>query len=125
MKYITKQSKNPQAQEAHVNQAPKKVNQINNVLDQLKELSEAVNPPKKVWKDKPSLQRSGLAPNKQPFRQRNTQVPLPENYQPYVPAQIYPRPPLKLYYCLENGHSLNRCTTWRMIWKRELSVGKD
>ncbi|MBW0569721.1 hypothetical protein O181_109436 [Austropuccinia psidii MF-1] len=110
MKDITKKIKNPPAQEAHVNEAPKEVNPMKDVLDQLKELSEAVNPPKKVWKDKPNTQGSGLAPNAQPFRPRNTQAPLPANYQPYVPAQLYPRPPLKCYYCFENGHSLTRCS---------------
>ncbi|MBW0574631.1 hypothetical protein O181_114346 [Austropuccinia psidii MF-1] len=117
--------KNPPAQEAHVNEAPKEVNPMKDVLDQLKEISEAVNPPKKVWKDKPSTQGSGLAPNAQPFRQRNTQELLPANYQPYVPAQLFPRPPLKCHYCFENGHSLTRCSYLQKIWKRELSVGKD
>ncbi|MBW0549138.1 hypothetical protein O181_088853 [Austropuccinia psidii MF-1] len=83
---------------------------MKNVLDQLKELSEAVNPPKKVWKDKPNTQGSGLASNAQPFRQRNTQAPLPANYQPYVPAQLYPRLPLKFYCCFKNCHSLTRCS---------------
>ncbi|MBW0553145.1 hypothetical protein O181_092860 [Austropuccinia psidii MF-1] len=110
MKDITKKIKNITAQEAHVNEAPKEVNPMKNVLDQLKELSEAVNSPKKVWKDKQNTQGSGLAPNTQPFRPRNTKAPLPANYQPYVPAQLYPRPPLTCYYCFENGHSLTRCS---------------
>ncbi|MBW0545983.1 hypothetical protein O181_085698 [Austropuccinia psidii MF-1] len=76
MEDITKKIKNPPAQEAHVNEAPKEVDPMRDVLDQLKELSEAVNPPKKVWKEKPNTQGSGLAPNAQPFRQRNTQAPL-------------------------------------------------
>ncbi|MBW0570789.1 hypothetical protein O181_110504 [Austropuccinia psidii MF-1] len=79
-------------------------------LDQLKELSEAVDPPKKVWKDKANTQGSGLAPNALPFRQRNTQALLPENFQPYASAQLYPRPPLKCHYLFENGHSLTRCS---------------
>ncbi|MBW0543668.1 hypothetical protein O181_083383 [Austropuccinia psidii MF-1] len=106
MKDITKKIKNPPAQEAHVNEAPKEVNPMKDRLDQLKELSEAVNPPKKVWKDKLNTQGSGLAPNAQPFRQRNTQEPLPANYQSYVPAQLCPRPHLRCYYCFENKHSL-------------------
>ncbi|MBW0533169.1 hypothetical protein O181_072884 [Austropuccinia psidii MF-1] len=80
MKDITKKIKNSPAQEAHVNQAPKEVNPVKDVLDQLKELSEAANPPKKVWKDKANTQGSGLEPNAQPFRQMNTQALLPENY---------------------------------------------
>ncbi|MBW0560789.1 hypothetical protein O181_100504 [Austropuccinia psidii MF-1] len=110
MKVITQKIKNPSAQEAHVNEAPKEGNPMKNVLDQLKELSEAVNPPKKVCKDKPNTQGSGLASNAQPFRPRNTQAPLPRNYQLYVPAQLYPRPPLRRYQCFENGHSLKRCS---------------
>ncbi|MBW0576322.1 hypothetical protein O181_116037 [Austropuccinia psidii MF-1] len=55
-KDITKKMKNPPAQEAHVNEAPKELNPMKDVLDQLKEQSEAVNPPKKVWKDKPNTQ---------------------------------------------------------------------
>ncbi|MBW0525311.1 hypothetical protein O181_065026 [Austropuccinia psidii MF-1] len=97
MKDITKKIENPPAQEAHFNEALKEVSQKKDILDQLKELSEAVNPPKKVWKVKPNTQGSDLEPNAQPLRQRNTQEPLPANYQPYVPAQLYPRPPLKCY----------------------------
>ncbi|MBW0469600.1 hypothetical protein O181_009315 [Austropuccinia psidii MF-1] len=89
MKDITNKIKNMPAQEAYVNEAPKEVNPIKDVLDQLKELLDAFNPPNKVWKDKPSTQGSGLAPNAQPFRTRNNQATLPANYQPYVPAQLY------------------------------------
>ncbi|MBW0541699.1 hypothetical protein O181_081414 [Austropuccinia psidii MF-1] len=70
--------------------------------------SEDVNQSKKVCKDKPNKKGSGLALNAKPFRKRNTQAPLPTNYQPNVPEQLYPRPPLKIYYCFENGHSLAR-----------------
>ncbi|MBW0549393.1 hypothetical protein O181_089108 [Austropuccinia psidii MF-1] len=109
MKDISKKIKNPPAQEDHFNEAPQEVNPMKDLLDQLKELSEAANPPKKVWKDKPNTQGSGLVPNAQPFRPRNTQAPLPGNYQPYVPAQPYPGPPSKCYYCFENFHSLKIC----------------
>ncbi|MBW0499198.1 hypothetical protein O181_038913 [Austropuccinia psidii MF-1] len=110
MKDITNKIKTQSAQESCFNEAPKKVNPMKNVLEQLKELSEAVNPPEKVWKDKPNTQGSGLAPNAQPFRKPNTQEPLPANYQPYSPAQLYPRPPLMCYYCFKNGHSLTICS---------------
>ncbi|MBW0532178.1 hypothetical protein O181_071893 [Austropuccinia psidii MF-1] len=99
MKDITKKIKNPPAQEVHVNEAPKGVNRLKDVLEKVEELSEAVNPPKEVWKDKPNTQGSGFAPNAQLFRPRNTQAPLTANYQPYVPEKLYPRPPLKCYYC--------------------------
>ncbi|MBW0474283.1 hypothetical protein O181_013998 [Austropuccinia psidii MF-1] len=39
--------------------------------------------------------------------------PLPlfsSSYQPYIPAQMAPRPPLKCAYCKEEGHSETRCT---------------
>ncbi|MBW0474286.1 hypothetical protein O181_014001 [Austropuccinia psidii MF-1] len=76
------------------------------VLDQLKELSEAYNPPNKVCKYKPNTQGSGLAPNVQLFRPRNTQEALHENYQPYVSAQVYSRPPLMCNHGFENRHEL-------------------
>ncbi|MBW0504549.1 hypothetical protein O181_044264 [Austropuccinia psidii MF-1] len=104
MKDITKKIKNPPGEDAHINESLKEVNPMKDVLNQLKELSEAVNPPNKVWKDKPNTQGSGLAPNAQPFRPRNTRAPLPENYQSYDPEQCFSRPPLKCYHCCENGH---------------------
>ncbi|MBW0495247.1 hypothetical protein O181_034962 [Austropuccinia psidii MF-1] len=79
-------------------------------LQQLKELSEDVNTPKKVWRDKPNTQVSGIGPNAQPFRPRNALAPLPTSHQPYVLEKLYPRPPLNCYYYLENGHSLTRCS---------------
>ncbi|MBW0549664.1 hypothetical protein O181_089379 [Austropuccinia psidii MF-1] len=83
---------------------------MKDVLEQLKELLEGGNPPKKVWKGKPNTQGSGLAPNAKPSRLRNTPAHLPANYQPYFTAQLYPRQPLKCYYCFKNGHSLTRCS---------------
>ncbi|MBW0570064.1 hypothetical protein O181_109779 [Austropuccinia psidii MF-1] len=76
MKDIMNKMKNPPAQEAHVNEAPSKVNPLKDALEHSKELSEAVNSPKKVWKDKPNKQGSGLAPNAPPFRPRNNQAPF-------------------------------------------------
>ncbi|MBW0521005.1 hypothetical protein O181_060720 [Austropuccinia psidii MF-1] len=32
------------------------------------------------------------------------------SYQPYIPAQMAPRPPLKCAYCKQEGHSATRCT---------------
>ncbi|MBW0471792.1 hypothetical protein O181_011507 [Austropuccinia psidii MF-1] len=110
MKDITKKINNPPAQLSNVNEAPKIVNPMKDSLYQLKELSEAVYPPKKVWKDKPNTQGSGLAPHAQPLRPRSNQAPLPLNYQPYVPDTLYPRPPLKFYYCFENAYLFTRCS---------------
>ncbi|MBW0506548.1 hypothetical protein O181_046263 [Austropuccinia psidii MF-1] len=75
---ITKQIKNPPAQEAHFHESPKEVNQMKDVLDQLNRISEAFNPKKDVCKDKPNIQESGLAPHAQPFRPRHTQAPFPK-----------------------------------------------
>ncbi|MBW0476044.1 hypothetical protein O181_015759 [Austropuccinia psidii MF-1] len=108
MKDTTKKIKKPPAQEAHSNEDPREVNPMKDVLYKLKELSEAVYSPKKVWKDKLNTQGSILAPHSQQFRLRNTQAPLPLNYQPYVQAQLYPQPHLRYYYLFENGHSLKR-----------------
>ncbi|MBW0569584.1 hypothetical protein O181_109299 [Austropuccinia psidii MF-1] len=72
MEDIAKKIRKPPSQEAHGNEAPEELNPIKNVLDQMKELSEAVIPPKKVWKDKANTQGSGLEPNEQPLRPRNT-----------------------------------------------------
>ncbi|MBW0513715.1 hypothetical protein O181_053430 [Austropuccinia psidii MF-1] len=48
--------KNPPDKEAHANEAPKGVSLMKDVLYQVKELSEAVNPPKKAWKDELNTQ---------------------------------------------------------------------
>ncbi|MBW0477676.1 hypothetical protein O181_017391 [Austropuccinia psidii MF-1] len=126
MKDITKKIRNPPAQEAYVNEAPKEINPMKDVLDKLKERSESFNTPKKVWKDERNTQVSGLAPNSQPFRPRNTQAPLPENYQAYVPEQLYPRTPLKWYHFFENDHSLKRCSCLAEgMEKRIVFVGKE
>ncbi|MBW0500539.1 hypothetical protein O181_040254 [Austropuccinia psidii MF-1] len=72
MEDIAKKIRKPPSQEAQVNEAPEEVNSIKDVLDQLKELSEALIPPKKFWKDKTNTQVSGFEPNEQPLRPRNT-----------------------------------------------------
>ncbi|MBW0558635.1 hypothetical protein O181_098350 [Austropuccinia psidii MF-1] len=77
---------------------------MKDVLNQLKEPSEPASPPQKVGKDKLNTKASGLAPHAQPFRPRDTEAPLPSNPQPYVPVQLYPRPPFNCYYCFKNFH---------------------
>ncbi|MBW0579971.1 hypothetical protein O181_119686 [Austropuccinia psidii MF-1] len=47
MKDINKKIRNSPAEEAHVNEAPKEVNPMKDVLEHLKEISEAVNPQKR------------------------------------------------------------------------------
>ncbi|MBW0472886.1 hypothetical protein O181_012601 [Austropuccinia psidii MF-1] len=43
--------------------------------------------------------------NPQPFRTRYPLPPISSSYQPYVPAQMAARKPLKCHYFLEEGHS--------------------
>ncbi|MBW0477956.1 hypothetical protein O181_017671 [Austropuccinia psidii MF-1] len=104
MKDIKKKIENPKAQEAYVNEAPKEVNPMTDVLDWLKDLSEAITQLQKFQKDKPNTQGLDLETKAQPFRQINTQAPLAANYQPSFPGISYPRPPLKCYYFFEYGH---------------------
>ncbi|MBW0551091.1 hypothetical protein O181_090806 [Austropuccinia psidii MF-1] len=40
---------------------------------------------------------------------RDSLPPFSQRHLPYLPAQNAPKPYLKCYYCLEEGHSLNRC----------------
>ncbi|MBW0567450.1 hypothetical protein O181_107165 [Austropuccinia psidii MF-1] len=47
--------------------------------------------------------------NNQQFKPRNDLPPFSQRHVPYAPAQKIPKPYLKCYYCLEEGHSVNRC----------------
>ncbi|MBW0532584.1 hypothetical protein O181_072299, partial [Austropuccinia psidii MF-1] len=67
----------------------------------------AVNPPRQNWNNN---QEQRLPQNNQPYRPRNCLPPFSSSYQPYIPAQMAPRPPLKCAYCKEEGHSATRCT---------------
>ncbi|MBW0564443.1 hypothetical protein O181_104158 [Austropuccinia psidii MF-1] len=46
--------------------------------------------------------------NSQKFKLRYPSPPISSGYQPYAPAQMAPRQPLKCYYFLEEGHSAIR-----------------
>ncbi|MBW0513506.1 hypothetical protein O181_053221 [Austropuccinia psidii MF-1] len=48
--------------------------------------------------------------NNQPYRPRKPLPPFSSSYQPYIPAQMAPRPPLKCVYCKKEGHSETRGT---------------
>ncbi|MBW0591951.1 hypothetical protein O181_131666 [Austropuccinia psidii MF-1] len=70
-------------------------------IKQIKELTEAVLPQKKTG---------------QVFKQENqtrypkdSLPPFSQSHIPYTLAQNLPKPYLKCYYCLEEGHSVNRC----------------
>ncbi|MBW0514634.1 hypothetical protein O181_054349 [Austropuccinia psidii MF-1] len=105
MKDLTKTIKNPQPQE---NQSKDTGNEsVKEVLNQLKHLSEVVESPKKPQASNNQDQRT--IQNSQPFRPRYPSPPISSGYQPYVPAQMALRQPLKCYYFLEEGHSAIRC----------------
>ncbi|MBW0585017.1 hypothetical protein O181_124732 [Austropuccinia psidii MF-1] len=48
--------------------------------------------------------------NNQGFRPRDNVSPPPNRSVPYVPAQNVPKLTVKCYYCMEEGHSVGRCT---------------
>ncbi|MBW0526183.1 hypothetical protein O181_065898 [Austropuccinia psidii MF-1] len=105
MKDLTKKIQNPQLQ-GH--QSKDTGNEpLKEVLNQLKCLSEVVESPKKPQPSNNRDQRT--IQNSQPFRPRYPSPPISSGYQPYVPAQMAARQPLRCYYCLEEGHSTIRC----------------
>ncbi|MBW0589329.1 hypothetical protein O181_129044 [Austropuccinia psidii MF-1] len=75
--------------------------EIKDFIKQIKELTEAVLPQNKTG---------------QVFKQENqtrypkdSLPPFSQRHIPYTPAQNTPKPYFKCYYCLEEGHSVNRC----------------
>ncbi|MBW0558383.1 hypothetical protein O181_098098 [Austropuccinia psidii MF-1] len=47
--------------------------------------------------------------NNQQFKPKNYLPPFLQKHIPYTPAQNISKPYVKCYYCLEEGHSVNRC----------------
>ncbi|MBW0498870.1 hypothetical protein O181_038585 [Austropuccinia psidii MF-1] len=82
-------------------------NKIKEVLNQLKALSEAVNPPRRNWNNN---QEQRFPQNNQPYRPSNPLLPSSSSYQPYIPAQMDLRPPLRCAYCKKEVHSATKCT---------------
>ncbi|MBW0589050.1 hypothetical protein O181_128765, partial [Austropuccinia psidii MF-1] len=80
---------------------------VKEVFNQLKHLSEVVESPNKTQAGNNQDQK--VTQNSQPFRPRYPLPPISSGYQPYVPAQMAPRQPLKCYYFLEGRHSTMRC----------------
>ncbi|MBW0473576.1 hypothetical protein O181_013291 [Austropuccinia psidii MF-1] len=103
VKELTQKLKNPPQPEPQPRNEGKE--SVKEVLDQLQTLSEAVNPPKRDWKNN---QEQRFPQNNQPYKPRNPLPPFSSSYQQYIPAQIAPRPPLKCAYCKEEGHSETR-----------------
>ncbi|MBW0587966.1 hypothetical protein O181_127681 [Austropuccinia psidii MF-1] len=65
---------------------------VKEVLNQLKTLSEAVNPPRRNWNNN---QEQIFPQNNPPYRPTNPLPPFSSSYQPCIPAEMAPRPPLK------------------------------
>ncbi|MBW0527636.1 hypothetical protein O181_067351 [Austropuccinia psidii MF-1] len=105
VKELTQKIKNPQQREPKPRNEGKE--SVKEALNKLKTISEAVNSPRRNWKNS---KEKRFPQNNQPYRPRNPLLPFSSNYQPYIPAQMAPRPPLKCAYCKEKGHSATRCT---------------
>ncbi|MBW0543233.1 hypothetical protein O181_082948 [Austropuccinia psidii MF-1] len=104
VKEITQKIKNPPKPEPQPRNEGKE--SVKEVLSQLKTLSEAVNPPRRNWNNN---QEQRFPQNNQPYRPRNPLPQLSTSYQPYIPAQMTQRLPLKCAYCKEEGCSETRC----------------
>ncbi|MBW0570838.1 hypothetical protein O181_110553 [Austropuccinia psidii MF-1] len=105
VKELTQKIKNPPQPEPQPRNEGKE--SVKEVFNQLKTLSEAVNTPRRSWKNK---QEQRFPQNNQPYRPRNPLPPFSSSYQPYIPAKMAPRPPLECAYCKEEGHSATKCT---------------
>ncbi|MBW0528489.1 hypothetical protein O181_068204 [Austropuccinia psidii MF-1] len=105
VKELTQKIRNPQQPEPQLRNEGKE--SAKEVLNQLKKLSEAANTPRRNWNNN---HKRRFPQNNQTYRPRNPLPPFSSSYQPYIPAQMAPRPPLKCAYCKEEGHSATRCT---------------
>ncbi|MBW0560407.1 hypothetical protein O181_100122 [Austropuccinia psidii MF-1] len=105
VKELTHKLKSPPQPEPQPRNEGKEL--VKEVLNQLKTLSESVNPPRRNWQNN---QEQRLPQNHQPYRPRNPLPPFSSRHQLYIPAQMAPRPPLRYAYCKEEGHSATRCT---------------
>ncbi|MBW0522843.1 hypothetical protein O181_062558 [Austropuccinia psidii MF-1] len=105
VKELTQKIKNPPQPEPQPRNKGKE--SVKKALNQLRTLSEAVNPPRRNWHNN---QEQRFPQNNHPYRQRNPLPPFSSSYEPYIPAKMAPRLPLKCAYCKEEGHSETRCT---------------
>ncbi|MBW0489021.1 hypothetical protein O181_028736 [Austropuccinia psidii MF-1] len=104
VKELTHKVKNPpQPQPKPRNEGKDSVKEV---FNQLKTLSKAVNSQRRNWNN----QEKRFTQNNQPYRTRNPLPKFSSSYQPYIPDQMIPRPPLKCAYCKEEGHSETRFT---------------
>ncbi|MBW0537450.1 hypothetical protein O181_077165 [Austropuccinia psidii MF-1] len=93
VKELTQKIKNPPQPEPQPQNEGKEL--AKEVLNQVEVLSEAFNPPRRNWNNN---QEQIFPQNNQPNRPRNPLPPFSSSYQPYIPAQMAPRPPLKCAY---------------------------
>ncbi|MBW0518862.1 hypothetical protein O181_058577 [Austropuccinia psidii MF-1] len=114
-------------------QDQEEMKEMKDFIQKAKELTEAVVPLSKTGQVfKQENQSRYPQDNLPPFSQRHI---------PYTPAQNIPKPYVKFYYCLEEGHSVSRCNhlfeyqnkKWVRIqgneflfpnWKRVIKDGK-
>ncbi|MBW0469793.1 hypothetical protein O181_009508 [Austropuccinia psidii MF-1] len=82
--------------------APAENEYVKQFMDQLNELPNVVTPQKKII--------HSLQSNNQGLRPRDNVAPPPNRSVPYVLAQNSPQFSVKCYYCMEEGHSVRRCT---------------
>ncbi|MBW0575128.1 hypothetical protein O181_114843 [Austropuccinia psidii MF-1] len=99
VKELTQKIKNPQQPEPQPRNEGKE--SVKEVLNQLKTLSEAVNPQRSNWNNN---QEQRFRKNNQPYRPRNPFPPFSSSYQSYIPAKKAPITPLKCAYSKEEGH---------------------
>ncbi|MBW0577413.1 hypothetical protein O181_117128 [Austropuccinia psidii MF-1] len=100
IKELTKTLK--EQREVVKDEAPAENEDVKKFMDQLNELTNVATPQKKIINNPQS--------NNQGFRPRDNVSPPPNRSVPYVPAQNLPKFTVKCYYCMEEGHSVGRCT---------------
>ncbi|MBW0570624.1 hypothetical protein O181_110339 [Austropuccinia psidii MF-1] len=100
MKELTKTPK--EQRELVKEEAPAEREDVKRFMDQLNELTNLATPQKTMINSPQS--------NNQGFRPRDNVSPPPNRSVPYVPAQNVPKFTVKCYYCMEEGHSVGRCT---------------
>ncbi|MBW0510960.1 hypothetical protein O181_050675 [Austropuccinia psidii MF-1] len=100
MKELTRNLK--EQKEVVKEEAPAENEDSKQFMDQLNELTNVATPQKKII--------NNPQPNNQGFRPRDNVSPPPNRSVLYVPAQNVPNFSVKCYYCMEEGHSVGRCS---------------
>ncbi|MBW0526407.1 hypothetical protein O181_066122 [Austropuccinia psidii MF-1] len=100
MKELTRTLK--EQKEVVKEEAPAENEDFKQFMDQLNELTNSPTPQNKIINTPQS--------NNQGLRSRYNVSPPPNRIVPYVPAQNVPKFAVKCYYCMEEGHSVVRCT---------------